>query len=152
MTTPICPIHKLPMRLIPAGISRKTGKPYSAFWACQERGCNYKPPLGGGTPFNLAQFEQMFKENTERIMELLEQMFKENTERIMELHKDKKELIAKNVALTNAINFLSQTLNRPDTNILVVENSIIYLADKFLDWLKKEEKSVQKELNKYQAN
>lgn len=31
----------MPMRLIPAGISRKSGKPYNAFWSCDSRngGC-----------------------------------------------------------------------------------------------------------------
>ncbi len=29
------------MRLVPAGISKRTGKPYSAFWSCDKRngGC-----------------------------------------------------------------------------------------------------------------
>lgn len=29
-----CQIHGLEMRLIPAGISKKTGKPYNAFYSC----------------------------------------------------------------------------------------------------------------------
>lgn len=31
---PECPIHKRKMRLVPAGISKRTGKPYDAFWSC----------------------------------------------------------------------------------------------------------------------
>jgi hypothetical protein len=44
MTLMNCPIHNLPFKLIPAGISKTTGKPYNAFYACPERGCKEKPP------------------------------------------------------------------------------------------------------------
>lgn len=37
-----CPDHG-PGRLIPAGISQRTGKPYKAFWTCVERDCPNKP-------------------------------------------------------------------------------------------------------------
>ncbi len=33
-----CSVHG-PGRLMPAGVSKSTGKPYSAFWGCQQRGC-----------------------------------------------------------------------------------------------------------------
>ena len=36
-----CPICQSPMRHIPAGISKKSGKPYSEFWACISRECDY---------------------------------------------------------------------------------------------------------------
>lgn len=39
-----CPDHDVEWRLVPGGISKKTGKPYNPFWACPERGCNNKPP------------------------------------------------------------------------------------------------------------
>lgn len=38
-----CPTHGT-QKVIPAGVSSKTGKPYDAFVACGERGCNEKPP------------------------------------------------------------------------------------------------------------
>ena len=38
-----CPVHEVAWKLVPAGTSRKTGKPYNAFWACPERGCDEKP-------------------------------------------------------------------------------------------------------------
>ena len=34
-----CITHSVEMREIPAGISKKTGKPYNAFMACPEKGC-----------------------------------------------------------------------------------------------------------------
>ena len=34
-----CITHSVEMREIPAGISKKTGKPYNAFYACPEKGC-----------------------------------------------------------------------------------------------------------------
>ena len=34
-------------RFIPAGISKRTGKPYSSFWVCDNEECpNYKEPGG----------------------------------------------------------------------------------------------------------
>lgn len=36
-----CPIHG-ESRLVPAGVSKRTGKPYDAFWACTVRDCNQK--------------------------------------------------------------------------------------------------------------
>jgi hypothetical protein len=38
-----CPIHHS-NKVVPAGISKKNGKPYEAFLACAEYGCNEKPP------------------------------------------------------------------------------------------------------------
>ena len=41
MITKICQKCDTEMRLIPAGVSKKTNKPYSAFWTCDSRngGC-----------------------------------------------------------------------------------------------------------------
>jgi hypothetical protein len=33
---PSCDAHGQPMRLVPAGISKKTGKPYKAFYSCAQ--------------------------------------------------------------------------------------------------------------------
>lgn len=38
-----CPIHNLPWKTVPAGISKKTGQPYDAFLACQVKGCDQRP-------------------------------------------------------------------------------------------------------------
>lgn len=38
-----CPIHDTDWKLVPGGVSKKTGKRYNPFWACPERGCNEKP-------------------------------------------------------------------------------------------------------------
>ena len=37
--SPDCPAGHGKLRLIPAGTSKKTGKDYSAFWACDDRSC-----------------------------------------------------------------------------------------------------------------
>jgi len=41
MMTKVCEKCDKEMRLVPAGTSKKTGKPYSAFWSCDTRngGC-----------------------------------------------------------------------------------------------------------------
>lgn len=38
-----CPVHHT-YRVVPAGVSKSTGKPYSSFVTCSERGCNEKAP------------------------------------------------------------------------------------------------------------
>jgi len=44
----VCEIHGVEMKTVPAGVSKKTGKPYNSFLACPEQGCNYRPPRAGG--------------------------------------------------------------------------------------------------------
>jgi hypothetical protein len=39
----LCPIHH-DFKVVPAGVSRKTGLPYTSFIACSSPGCNEKPP------------------------------------------------------------------------------------------------------------
>lgn len=39
-----CPVHHQPWKFVPAGISKKNGKAYSAFYACPEMGCDQRPP------------------------------------------------------------------------------------------------------------
>lgn len=44
-----CEVHALDMKLIPAGVSKKTGKPYNAFYVCPVDGCKWKPaPVTAG--------------------------------------------------------------------------------------------------------
>lgn len=38
-TSPVCPDHHKPMTFRPAGTSKRTGKPYNAFYGCPERDC-----------------------------------------------------------------------------------------------------------------
>ena len=38
-----CPVHHKPWKTVPAGVSKKNGRPYDAFLACPERGCDQKP-------------------------------------------------------------------------------------------------------------
>jgi hypothetical protein len=39
----VCPIHGTPWKLVPAGISKKTGNAYEAFRACSTKGCDQRP-------------------------------------------------------------------------------------------------------------
>jgi hypothetical protein len=38
-----CPDHHANWKLVPAGVSKTTGKSYDAFYACPERGCKSRP-------------------------------------------------------------------------------------------------------------
>ena len=38
-----CPVHLKPWKLVPAGVSKRTGQGYNAFLACPERGCDQRP-------------------------------------------------------------------------------------------------------------
>ena len=44
-TPGVCPIHRLPWRSVPAGVSKRTGRPYDAFLACPEPGCGERPAV-----------------------------------------------------------------------------------------------------------
>ncbi len=38
-----CPVHRVAWHTVPAGVSKKTGKPYGAFWGCPDKGCQQRP-------------------------------------------------------------------------------------------------------------
>lgn len=85
-----CPVHNQPFKTIPGGVSKNTGKSYSAFNACPERGCREKPSQDGvvtttsPTPGSVAIIEELKK-----ITEILTHI----NETILELHdKQKKDL------------------------------------------------------------
>lgn len=42
-----CPLCGLPVKLVPAGVSKTTGRSYNAFWACTDptRTCTFKQPV-----------------------------------------------------------------------------------------------------------
>lgn len=42
-TADVCPIHGTPWKVVPAGVSKKSGKPYDAFRACSTSGCDQRP-------------------------------------------------------------------------------------------------------------
>ena len=39
-----CPIHHLAWKIVPAGVSKKSGRAYAAFAVCPESGCEQRPP------------------------------------------------------------------------------------------------------------
>ncbi len=39
----VCPVHRTAWRTVPAGVSKKTGRPYAAFRVCPESGCDVRP-------------------------------------------------------------------------------------------------------------
>ena len=40
-----CPTHHQPWKVVPAGVSKKTGRAYDAFKACPVAGCDQRPRL-----------------------------------------------------------------------------------------------------------
>ena len=40
-----CPVHRVPWRNVPAGISKRTGRAYAAFQACPDPGCDERPSM-----------------------------------------------------------------------------------------------------------
>jgi hypothetical protein len=44
-TADVCPIHGTPWKLVPAGVSKRTGAAYQAFRACSTQGCDQRPKL-----------------------------------------------------------------------------------------------------------
>ena len=44
MSETLCDIHNFEWKVVPAGVSRKTGKPYASFRVCSVEGCTQRPP------------------------------------------------------------------------------------------------------------
>ncbi len=42
-TNGLCPIHGVQWRVVPAGVSKRSGQPYREFRACAEPGCQERP-------------------------------------------------------------------------------------------------------------
>lgn len=47
MSLEVCNVHGVQWKTIPAGVSKKTGKPYNSFQTCPVIGCTEKPPKVG---------------------------------------------------------------------------------------------------------
>lgn len=127
MPNPICPKHNFEMRLVPAGISKKTGRKYNAFFACQVEGCDYRPSLG--TPTNLMAFERGLNEDIKG--QRIERMYADKVERIEKYHGEKQDSIARSVSLNNAVALYA---HRPEINL----KHILELAEEFYKYLTKE--------------
>ena len=74
MNQPICSVCNGEMRLIPAGVSKKSGKPYDSFWGCKTYGCKgsikivapqptYAPQSAPQTPTGYARAENQIQNN-----------------------------------------------------------------------------------------
>ena len=50
MTMEKCPKCGSDIKLVPAGVSKRTGRPYNAFQACSNRECDWKPEQKSFTP------------------------------------------------------------------------------------------------------
>lgn len=40
----VCPTHSAPWKIVPAGVSKRTGQTYESFAACPVQGCDQRPP------------------------------------------------------------------------------------------------------------
>jgi hypothetical protein len=58
MENNICAVCKSPMRLVPAGISKRTGQAYEAFWACPQKCVQPKNTNYVGKPNKQDQIKQ----------------------------------------------------------------------------------------------
>lgn len=74
-----CPICESAVKHIPAGISKKTGKPYNEFWSCISMECSFtwRPQKKGTRARPQAEYDQ-----GEKIIEGLRQIYKILEERL----------------------------------------------------------------------
>lgn len=111
-----------PVKLIPAGVSRTTGRPYDAFKACSERSCKWKPARPAmATPFIKPGQVQKAKE----VM-----TFK--GEQIRVAQDNKNDSIRLSGASRDATLIL--TTFYPEASELPVEEREAYLKDRWLYW------------------
>jgi len=43
----VCPLCGKNLKLVPAGVSKTTGRPYKAFYSCMDMNCDYTAPANG---------------------------------------------------------------------------------------------------------
>ena len=83
-----CPNCQSPIRFIRAGISKKTGKPYSEFWSCENRDCSFtwRPdrPKSAEKPIDNTE-ELIFRQQMKEGLKIIN----ENIQKIIEMLKEK---------------------------------------------------------------
>lgn len=71
-----CPECGQPIKTVPAGVSKKTGKPYAAFDTCSNRECGWKPPKVNGFKKPEPNLEQQTQSDLlVRIEDTLQKMY-----------------------------------------------------------------------------
>ena len=68
MTIPKCEVHEKLGKLVPAGVSRRTGRPYDAFYGCPTMGCKWTAPAP-----NEPSYEEM-QDTTTQVKEFEKEM------------------------------------------------------------------------------
>ena len=95
----LCPNCNSEMRLVKAGISRKTNKPYNAFFSCPNCGQTFNPPKDIADKVGVENFKPY------KSREVLD---KEKADRIEFLHNDKKQGINWTSAMGRAVDLISR--------------------------------------------
>ena len=54
----ICPMCGMPVKTVPAGIAKTSGRPYPAFQVCSNRNCGWKPTAQMPAPQGMVQQPQ----------------------------------------------------------------------------------------------
>lgn len=113
-----CPKHGT-MRSIPAGVSKKTGKPYPAFYVCTEESCTYRPEKSEVNKFEKNLDQEIVQERIDK--------------RIGE----KDTHIARAVALNDATALLApNAMHYVALNSLdALRDEVLKTADRFYTWL-----------------
>jgi hypothetical protein len=69
-----CPVHGTAAKLVPAGISRSSGRPYNAFMVCSTPFCDQRPPRNGPVspvePRRATNYPEVVPESTRGLTEL----------------------------------------------------------------------------------
>jgi hypothetical protein len=70
----VCPVHGAAAKLVPAGISRSSGRPYNAFMTCPAPFCPERPPRNGPVspvePRRATNYPEVVPESTRGLTEL----------------------------------------------------------------------------------
>ncbi len=82
-----CPYCESAIKYIPAGVSRKTGKYYNEFWACENRNCNFTWRIPSKTS---SQIPKVIPTSEGEIVKGLRELWKQN-ETIIGLLKEIKD-------------------------------------------------------------
>lgn len=88
-----CPECQSPIKTVPAGVSKKTGKPYDSFQCCSNRECGWKPakkanPSPSPIQGTASPVIDLLKRNNELLAKILSAVSKTTTVEPEELEPD----------------------------------------------------------------
>jgi hypothetical protein len=138
-----CPKHLTVMKYIPSGTSKRTGKPYRAFYGCVSYNCKETAPATNEVETEATSLEESKKFEEEMEAEKAERAEKADKPEVSErtywdTRKDRElKLSAKQTAIKASFELAAAKTNKLETESVTTEEAIEE-AKKVYEWLLEE--------------